>query len=259
MSSEAPRSAKSFRSWMLSLFQRLSRHARLWPLAAVVVGFGALAAAIVWQGEQTTAREQTANRWHAHTLEVLVEVGRFSSALSETQRGARGYLLTADPQFLSGYKAGVQATQDHLHRLRVLTADNPAQQRRLAALEAYADAVISSSEREVDLEAAGRHAAALALVRSRVGHEAIQRAEQTNSAVAAEEQRLLAIRRAAATRAASDSARVTVALAIFGAGLLIVSGGLGWLAFAAAAGGGRGAAAPSRAPRTRRPRAPSPH
>jgi hypothetical protein len=170
MSNKAPRTAKSRKSWTSShldgstadehqsapVLRRLLRDARLWlTVAAVVVGSGVLAAAIVRQGEQAAARQQEANRWHAHTLEVLVEVGRFSAALSETQRGVRGYLLTGDPVFAAGYRAGAQATPDRLRRMRALTADNPAQQRRLAALASETAALLDLSRREVELEARG--------------------------------------------------------------------------------------------------------
>lgn len=218
------------------LFRRISRDARLWlMLAAAVVGAGALAAALVHQGEQAAAQQRTANRWYAHTLEVLVEVGRFSTALSETQRGARGYLLTGDPQFLASYTAGAREAPVDLRRIRALTVDNPGQQRRLAALARDAAAVADVCAREVALEAAGRHGAAVALVRGRTVQAAMARALATSAAVVAEEQRLLAERRTAAAQATARSGRVAVALAFLGAALLAAAAGLGWAALAAAA------------------------
>jgi PAS domain S-box-containing protein len=218
------------------IFRRLAQDVRLWlTVSAVVVGAVALAAAVIWQSAQAAAQQRAANRWYAHTLEVLVEVGRFSTALSEVQRGARGYLLTADPRFLSSYRTGAKATPGRLDRLRALTADNPRQQRRLAALASEVATVIGLSEREVELEAAGRRAAALAIVRSGAANDAMERAQAISSAVVDEEQSLLAIRRAAVAQATSNSARITILLAFLGAGLLGVAAGLGWLAFAAAA------------------------
>jgi PAS domain S-box-containing protein len=63
----------------------------------------------------------------------------------------------------------------------------------------------------------------------------MEKAQATSAAVVAEEERLLAIRRAAAARAATSAARITLALALFGAGLVIVAAGLGWIALDAAA------------------------
>lgn len=216
--------------------RRLCRDARFWlTIAAMALGTGVLAAAIVWQSERAAAHLRAANGWYAHTLEVLVEAGRLTTALSETQRGARGYLLTGDPQFLPSYKAGVQATPDTLHRIRVLTADNPVQQKRLAALALNAASVVSLSERMVGLEAEGHHAAALAIVQGGTAHTAMGRALATGSALVAEEQRLLTVRRAAAEEATSQVTRNTVALGLLGAVLLFAAVGMGSAAFAAAA------------------------
>jgi PAS domain S-box-containing protein len=215
---------------------RPSESARLWPtVAAVAVGAGALAAAVAWQGEQSLAQQRTANRWYAHTLGVLVEVGSFSTALSETQRGAGGYLLSGDPEFLARYRTAAQATSDHLDRLGGLIADNPVQQKRLAKLATETAVVLDMAEREVRLESEGRHAAALALVRSKSANAAIQRAQAVGAAFVAEEQRLLALRRAAVVRTASHAARLTLVLAVLGAGLLVIAAGLGAVALAAAA------------------------
>lgn len=251
MKREAPRAAKASQSWISPHLNglaaedrhvdqpspgRLARDVRSWMTAsAVVIGILALAAAIAWQVVQATAQQRAAIRWYDHTLEVLVEVGDFSTALSETQRGARGYLLTANPRFLISYGAGVEATPDRLRRLRLLTADNPGQQRRLATLATDAAIVVGLCRREVELEAAGRHAEALAIVQSQAANNAMGRAQAISAAVVAEEQRLLAVRRAAAQQASAHATRITIALAFLGAGLLVVAGGLGWVAFAAAA------------------------
>lgn len=218
------------------LFGRPTSDARLWlTIAAVVAGAGALAAAIVWQGEQATAQQRAANRWQVHTLEVLAEVGRFSTALSEVQRGARGYLLTGNPQCLVSYRAGLRATPDSLRRLQALTVDNPVQEGRLSAVAADVAEIVGLSEREVRLEASGRHEAALALERGGTGNTAMQRALAISNAVVDEEQRLLSVRRAAAAQATSRAAAVTIALAIAGAVVLVVAVGLGSVAFVAAA------------------------
>lgn len=220
MKSGASRTSKARQAWL--------------TVATVIVGAGALMAALVWQGGQVMRHQRAATRLYAHTLEVLVEGERVSTALNQTLRGARGYLLTGDRQFLASYRIGLETTPQHLHRLQALTRDNPVQQRRLATLATDAGTVLGLSRREVELEAAGQAVAALALVRSGAANAAMARAEATSSAVMAEEQRLLTLRHAAATRATTSSARITVALALFGAGLLGLAGLLGWVAIAAA-------------------------
>jgi PAS domain S-box-containing protein len=251
MTSETPHPAQDRWSSMLShldgspagdqltaqrLSRRRSHRARVGlTLAVAVVGAVALAAAIAWQGEQAAAQQRAASQWYSHTFDVLVEVGGFSAALSDIQGGARGYLLTADPQFLSIYREGVREAPERLRRVQVLTADNPAQQRRLADLASQVANIVSLSERMVDLEATGRHAAALALVRNRASEAAMGRAQATSAAVAAEEQRLLVLRRVAARQATSRSARIMIVVAFFGSVLLVAAAALGSVAFLASA------------------------
>lgn len=228
LAAERPQSAQP-------LLQRLARDARLWlTVLAVAVGVGALAAAMVRQGEHALAEQRAATLRYVHTQDVLVAVGAFTTALSETQRGAGGYLLSGDPAFAARHATGARATLDHLQRVQALTADNPDQQRRVSALAAETKIVLGVTEREVELEASGQHAAALALVHSKAAHVAIQRAQTISAAFIAEEQRLLAARRAAAEEAASNTARVTTVLALLGAGFLAAAAGLGSIALAAA-------------------------
>lgn len=214
------------------LLPGLSNDRRLWlTFAAVAIGASALMASIVWQGAQAAAQQRAAIGSFAHAFEVLVEVGRFTTALSETQRGAGGYLLSSgDPAFLARYEAGAEATPVHLRQIQMLTADNPDQQKRLAILAADTALVLELDKREVQLQAAGRRAEAIALVRSKAANSAIQRAGAVTAAIAGEEERLLAARRANAARATLSSTRTTVALAFLGTVLLALAGGLGWAA-----------------------------
>ena len=47
----------------------------------------------------------------------------------------RGYVITGQERFLSPYQGTNSLTNQNLHRLKELTADNPRQQRRIAMLE----------------------------------------------------------------------------------------------------------------------------
>jgi PAS domain S-box-containing protein len=215
-----------------SLLARMRRDAaRQWLNGtAVLVGVAVLAGGLVWQGERAAAQQRAATQWYEHTLEVQAEVSGFSCALSEIQRAARGYLLTGDPVFLSSYLAGLREAPINLRRVQALTIDNPGQQRRLVVLASETKSALDLSRDMVRLEAVGRHQAALALVRGGGPHAAMERARAVSAAMVADEQRLRAVRAAAATRAAARLARIGVALACMGVGLLGVAGALGWVA-----------------------------
>ncbi len=218
------------------LFGRLSRDVRLWLIGlAVMFGAAAVAAAMVWQGEQATGRERAAHQRYEHTLEVLAEIESFSTALSEAQRGARGYLLTHDPRFLATWRRGHDDAPGRLADLGRLTADNPSQQQRLRGLSTAAAAVLDLDAREVGLEAAGQHAAAVRLVGGAEAAAAMASVRAISGAVAAEERRLLSVRRDAAKAAMEQEASVTFGLAILGGGLFVIAGAMGWLALVSAA------------------------
>ena len=83
----------------------------------------------------------------AHTDSVLIEREKLLSALKDLETGARGYVLTAQPEFLEPFNDGQPKVRESLARLRRLTADDPLQQTRLDTLESVSgDAVRMSAQ-----------------------------------------------------------------------------------------------------------------
>lgn len=86
--------------------------------------------------------------------DVLEEIGATRVILREAEHARRGYLLTRENEFLQLYLAAMKNTVAHLDRLRGLTADDPGQRRRVAAIGPLAarqltlvtDAALSVSE-----------------------------------------------------------------------------------------------------------------
>ena len=70
-----------------------------------------------------------------HSQEVLNKVQDVLYDVVDAEAGRRGYQITGDKQFLAPYKSGTQQLGADLDGLRKLTADDPGQQRRIAALE----------------------------------------------------------------------------------------------------------------------------
>ncbi len=98
--------------------------------------------------------EQNSN-WTARTYQVLETAEAVMASMVNQETGVRGYLVAEDPKFLEPYRAGRQAYDSDLARLKQLTADNARQQERLEALNRSAmtwrDEV---AEREIALMAA---------------------------------------------------------------------------------------------------------
>lgn len=72
--------------------------------------------------------------WVQHTDEVIIRLELLFSVMTDAQNGHRGYVVTGDETYLEPYRVAVQTADSDVRRLRKLTADNPAQQRRLDLL-----------------------------------------------------------------------------------------------------------------------------
>ncbi|SFU87936.1 methyl-accepting chemotaxis protein [Methylobacterium sp. 174MFSha1.1] len=78
------------------------------------------------------------NYWTDHTQAVLHAVDDVVAGMLNQETGVRGYLLSADPSFLAPYRQGQQGYRTAFTEAKRLTADNPAQQARLDALDGHA-------------------------------------------------------------------------------------------------------------------------
>lgn len=73
-----------------------------------------------------------------HARAVLEEVAVARGILHEVESARRGYLIAHDNEFLELYLVATKAVVAHLERLRELTADDPAQRRRVDAIRPLA-------------------------------------------------------------------------------------------------------------------------
>jgi signal transduction histidine kinase/DNA-binding response OmpR family regulator/CHASE3 domain sensor protein len=67
--------------------------------------------------------------WVDHTNKVIVELENILGNLKDAETGQRGYLLTSDVQYLEPYNGANQNALNSLDKIKLLTADNPAQQK----------------------------------------------------------------------------------------------------------------------------------
>jgi PAS domain S-box-containing protein len=91
------------------------------------------------------------SQWVSHTHEVVAELEATLASVAEAQTGARGYIITEQNVFLQRYRAATSEATTHVDTLRTLTADNPDQQRRLAALEAAVAWKLRSLETSINV------------------------------------------------------------------------------------------------------------
>jgi diguanylate cyclase (GGDEF)-like protein len=204
---------------------------RAWHL--VVGSFGGLAILIVLfttHTMQAASERREAERWHAHTLDVLLVAEQFRGSTFDMLRGERGYLLTRQPDFLAPYEAGGARADRQLARLEALTADNPDQLRNLGQIEARLRSFQALTARAIDLERRGQHDQALAIVRAGSGKRQFEQLQASIDMLEAEERRLLIARRGALSATTLLNERLGYAAA----GLILILLALAaWAALAA--------------------------
>jgi len=88
---------------------------------------------------QTLGAIQSTNSWTAHT-HAVIETGRSALAsMVDQETGLRGYLIAGDKAFLEPLTRGQERFVQSFDEAKRLTADNPAQQRRLDEIKRHAD------------------------------------------------------------------------------------------------------------------------
>jgi signal transduction histidine kinase len=100
-------------------FQRLLLHILVGPVVVPLLLVGVL----LWQ----VASLRGAMAWVEHTDLVITQAQVVQRLLIDMETGTRGYLLTADRQFLEPYYTGDASLEAELDELQLLVSDNPAQ------------------------------------------------------------------------------------------------------------------------------------
>ncbi len=165
---------------------------------------------------QTTGNLINNEKWVAHTNIVLTEIEGANTSVQNLLQGARfserSFLTTGEDGYLAPTKAAFSSLHAHVAMLRQLTADNPAQQSRIVAL----DATISNREdifnRVVELRKSSGFNSANQLETSLSDTQALD-AQKILTAMKDEETTLLQ-QRAVASEASAHNTTLVFAFAI---------------------------------------------
>jgi CheY-like chemotaxis protein/CHASE3 domain sensor protein len=144
-----------------------------------------------------------------HSFDVVEQLQALDLAVRDAETGQRGFLLTGDESYLQPYESARAAVPGVLESLRRLTADDPRQQQQLDELARDTGTKMTELEQTVALRRAGNAAAALAVVRTDRGREAMLRTTALISAMRAEARGLLGEREDAWDSASRESMIVT--------------------------------------------------
>ena len=140
--------------------------------------------------KSTTQLIATARR-EAHTYEVLRELEQLNSQVKNAETGQRGYLITGEQRYLEPYNAAVKMLQPNLKALRISTADNPNQQRRLDVLEPLIASKLAELQETINLRTNQGFEAALKVVLTDRGKNLMDNIRQVLINMETEERKLL--------------------------------------------------------------------
>lgn len=153
-----------------------------------------------------------AAQWRTHTYIVLGQLDRLLSELKDAETGQRGFALTGQDEYLEPYNAALRTLDGTLKELQDLTADNPAQQRRIEALRPLIKTKLDGMRRSVEQRRSAGLEAARAVVMTGVGKEVMDGIRALTSEMARDEEALLKKRE---ERVRTDSQR-TLAVILYG-------------------------------------------
>ena len=147
--------------------------------------------------------------WVTHTHEVMEQLEQVLARLGRLESDQRGYLLTGDTTFLAPAHGDGEPLSVTFARLRMLTTDNPRQQRLLARLEPLVWKRIAVRDAVRDIRQQHGLEAAITVLRQNRGRHYMQQVRSIVGGMKRVERRLLRERSA---RAANRAATTLVAI-----------------------------------------------
>lgn len=188
---------------------------------------GAILIVIAVVGFRTSETLIENDRWVYHTHEVRTTLAELAAQLARTEGATRGYVISGNDEFLDTYRTALDASRRALDRLRMLTADNPLQQRRIEALTPVIDERLTHAKRTIDVRQGpeGFTDAAKLAASPDVKHMT-DRIREAIAEMDADEQALLATRARDAAGASDTTKNVMLWGSLGGA---VAVGLIGWL------------------------------
>jgi signal transduction histidine kinase len=175
-------------------------------IAAIIVLLNA------WWAFQSVRTLATNAYWLAHSWQVVHQVERVLGSAVNAETGERGYLITGMESYLEPYTAARQELPGELDRLQSLTSDNPGQQERLRDLRAALGRRLLVLQKAIDARTQSGPNVKTPLLASGPGKAEMDHVRAVCDAMEAEEDRLLAIRKAS-TDTSTLRAQVAVVFA----------------------------------------------
>jgi diguanylate cyclase (GGDEF)-like protein/PAS domain S-box-containing protein len=161
-----------------------------------------------------------ADNWVTHTLEVRQALDELLGAIVTAEASERGFALTGKQSYVDQYDYAATEARSRVKALRELTADNAEQQHRLQRAQAEIERKFEFMDRVIATQRGGGVAASQRLIQRGEGAAIMAAVRGAIGELDREENRLLALRNADATRSA---AAAVAGLAVFTLGILVLA------------------------------------
>src|ERR1700746_190244 len=138
---------------MLALFLNLKTSRKMGMVFLLITGVSLLVSGLT---RRNTSVLEQASGWTTHTYQVMEQANKLTGAMVNAETGVRGYLVSTDEHFLEPYNNASDAFRTAWDKTKALTADNPAQQRRLEEIKKESDAWFEGvAQKEISLVRGG--------------------------------------------------------------------------------------------------------
>jgi signal transduction histidine kinase len=196
---------------------------RLWAAGTVVMVILSLA---FFFGFRSANQAENVNRWATHAGEVLEALAQLQLEKSRMLDAVRRYPATHDPGLPVQFQSNLQALGEELERLRVLTADDRAQQQRLAELRPLVAAQSEALSRAMRRDASGTPDPPGATSDWLASSPEVDHLRQLFAGFDANERAVLAARLAAVHASARETQAVLLLLGLLTAAIILTAGHL---------------------------------
>jgi PAS domain S-box-containing protein len=164
------------------------------------------------------------DQWVDHTHSVIANLQDLLAAMLTVESTCQGYVLTGDESLLAEYHVGVLRTQTELSTLRELTSDNAGQQIRIALLDPLAASKIQLAEKVIAVRRSQGLNATLEAIGNGGGRELMDAFRAGVRDMQAEEERLLVLREADATRRLAQTKIILILGTTLGLLITVIAG-----------------------------------
>jgi signal transduction histidine kinase len=164
-------------------------------LAISSIGLPAILLLIGMLLVQQTTQNNAANRNAISASGIRSQIQTMFALLQDAESGQRGYILTGQEAFLASYDNALRRLPAATKRLDALTANHPHLRNQILPLEQDTNLKLQELAKTIALENAGRHDAALEMIRNREGLDVMDRTRSRVAAIDKDEMRELTAQR----------------------------------------------------------------